>query len=71
MKDIDIRKKIQDDVNNIINKSMETVPEEMLSPQLIDLLKGIMYKIYERGMIQGFHMIKKTTELIENDLKGK
>lgn len=67
---IDIRKKLQDTANKIVNESM-TKSSTPLTPYMEEFLKDLVGLSLQKGFIFGVKSIQQTTEVLLKDVKDE
>lgn len=65
---IDIRKKLIDKSNEIVNEAIQKTPEYKEIPMLDSFLKDLVALSMEKGFMYGVSTVKQTTEFLLKDL---
>ena len=69
---LDIRKKLQDKANEIVNEAIDKSGENFKEvPWLDDFLKSIVAMSLQQGFIFGVSAMKQTSEVMLKDIKGE
>jgi hypothetical protein len=66
--DIDLRKRLQDEANKIVNKAKYI--SKINDPELNQLLKGIVFMGLKQGYIWGINSVMQVSKMCLDDLNG-
>jgi len=69
MMSLDIRKKLQDQADEIIKDALIKSGTEM-DKQIVDFMTGLTVLALKQGFIWGVTSCKQTSEYLLNDIKG-